>query len=103
MKRIDIIGGGAQSDTWCQILADVLDRPIGQVANPIQANVRGAGLLGAVAMGYLSFKDIPGLVQIKNTYQPDPANREIYDELYDAFLQIYKRNKKIYAKLNRTQ
>jgi xylulokinase len=103
LKRIDIIGGGAQSDTWCQILADVLDRPVGQVANPIQANVRGAGLLGAVAMGYLSFKDIPGRVQIKNTYQPDPANREIYDELYDAFLQIYKRNKKIYARLNRTQ
>lgn len=26
--QIRILGGGAQSDLWCQIMADVLDRPL---------------------------------------------------------------------------
>ena len=36
---------------WCQILADVLDRPIRQVADPVLANARGAGLLGLGGAG----------------------------------------------------
>ena len=45
-RRLDslaFIGGGANSDQWAQIHADVLDREIRQVADPVLANVRGAG------------------------------------------------------------
>ncbi len=46
-RRLDhlrFIGGGAQSDLWCQIHADVLDRTIERVADPVDANLprRGA-------------------------------------------------------------
>ena len=46
-RRLDslaFIGGGANSDAWAQIHADVLGREIRQVADPVLANVRGAGL-----------------------------------------------------------
>jgi len=98
---LNFIGGGANSDVWCQIFADVLNRPIRQVQDPIEANARGAGLLGAVALGYLAFDDIPARIQIAHTYQPDPAHRALYDELFAEFLNIYKSNRKIYARLNR--
>jgi xylulokinase len=103
-KRLDpinMIGGGASSDVWCQIHADVLDRTIRQVKDPIKANIRGAAFLASVALGYLTFNDIPGRIQIANTYKPNPANRKIYDELFREFLNIYKSNKKIYQRLNR--
>ena len=103
-RRIDpisMIGGGANSNVWCQIHADVFDRTIKQVRDPIQANLRGAAFLGAVSLGYLSFNDIPGLTEIANTYKPNPENRKIYDELFKAFLSIYKNNKRTYKKLNR--
>ena len=41
----------ASSDVWCQIFADVLDRPIDQVADPLSANVRGAAFVAAVGLG----------------------------------------------------
>jgi xylulokinase len=96
------IGGGAQSDLWCQILADVLDRPIRQAAAPRLANVRGAAFSAAVALGHLRWEDIPGKVEITETYQPDPSTRKTYDALFDAFTEFYKKNKGIYAKLSKS-
>jgi xylulokinase len=102
MDAIHMIGGGANSNVWCQIHADVFDRTIKQVKDPIQANLRGAAFLAAASLGYLSFDDIPDRVPIANTYTPNPENRRIYDELFREFLNIYKCNKGIYGRLNRT-
>lgn len=101
MSSIHMIGGGANSDIWCRIHADVLDRTIQQVKDPVLANLRGAGFLAAVALGYITFNDIPGRIQIANTYEPDPRNRKLYDELYMEFIEIYNKNKAIYKRLNR--
>ena len=101
MDSIRMIGGGANSDVWCQIHADVLDRRIEQAQDPIQANVKGAALLAAAALGYISYEEIPGLVSVAETYAPNPENRQIYDELFAEFLNIYQANKKIYARLNK--
>jgi len=101
MDPINMIGGGANSNLWCQIHADVLGRTIRQVQDPVQANARGAAFLAAVALGFLTFDDIPSRVQIAHTYQPNPAHRQIYDELFQEFLNIYKCNRKIYARLNK--
>ena len=100
MDPIHMIGGGANSNVWCQIFADVFNRTIRQVKDPIQANLRGAAFLAAVSLGYLAVNDISNYVQIANTYQPDPANRRIYDKLYREFLELYKRNKGIFRRLN---
>jgi xylulokinase len=100
-EHLNFVGGGARSPLWCQILADVLDRPIRQVADPILANVRGAGLSAAVALGHLRWDDIPARVTITETFEPNGANRPTYDRLFDAFVDVYKKNKGIYARLNR--
>ena len=100
MDSLNIIGGGANSALWCQIYADVLDREIRQVKDPIHANSRGAALLASVALGYSTFEDISEQTQILATYYPNPENREIYDELFEEFLGIYKQNKGMYARLN---
>jgi xylulokinase len=101
MSHINIIGGGAQSDLWCQIHADVLKRTIRRVKDPILANMRGAGFLGAVAMGRLSFEKIPEKIEIDATFIPESSHKVIYDGLFKAFLEIYKKNNSIYRRLNR--
>ncbi|MBI1320377.1 MAG: xylulose kinase [Candidatus Hydrogenedens sp.] len=97
---IRFAGGGAASGIWCRILADVLDRPIQQCADPIQVNARGAAYIAGVGLGELQFDDVPGLVQYQQTYEPDPANRALYDDRFGIFTQLYEANKKIYRKLN---
>src|SRR3990170_2951816 len=91
---INFIGGGAKSSLWSQIHADVLDRTIRQVKDPGLANARGAAFVALVALGYMTFDDIPERVQITNTYDPNPDNRKVYDELFGEFLNIYKNNKR---------
>jgi len=101
MPALNIVGGGGRSDVWCQIFADVMDREIRQVEGPMQANARGAAFIASVALGFIKFEDIPDLVKISKTYKPDPANRKLYDGLFNEFLQIYKNNKAMYARLNK--
>ncbi|MCP4600261.1 MAG: xylulose kinase [Proteobacteria bacterium] len=100
MKAINLIGGGANSDIWCQIFADVLDRKIRQVKDPIHAGVRGAAFLASAALGYIAFDDIPAIIEIEKTYEPNEKNRKIYDELFAEFLNLYKANHKIHMRLN---
>jgi xylulokinase len=101
MNPIHFIGGGAQSDVWCQIFADVLNRDICQVENPRQANARGAAFIASVGLGYITFEDIPRLTKIRKIFHPNPANRKIYDELYNVFIRLYRNNKSLYRQLNR--
>ena len=101
VEAINMVGGGAKSDIWCQIHADILNRPIRQMKEPIEVNVRGAALLASAAIGHLDYDDIGKHVVANKTYTPNPDNRKIYDELFDEFIAIYESNKKIYARLNR--
>jgi len=101
LSHINMVGGGANSDLWCQICADVLNRTIHQIQDPIEANARGAGILAAVALGYGRFEDIAGKVAIAATYRPDPDNHRLYRQMFAEFLAIYRQNRRIYARLNR--
>lgn len=94
------IGGGASSPLWCQAMADILDREIRQVEAPVLANVRGACLLALVALGELTWAQIPDLVRIEQVYRPDPANRAVYDRAYRAFRDVHRRNRRLYTRLN---
>ncbi|MGQ9548604.1 MAG: hypothetical protein ACUVSY_08175 [Roseiflexus sp.] len=82
-----------------QIFADVLGRPIHQTAHPTLANVRGAALIAAVAIGRRSFNDL--VAPIAAVYHPRLEHTRIYDELFRAFTQIYRQNRDMYARLNR--
>lgn len=101
LDPIVLAGGGALSDVWAQIFADVLGRTIHQVEDPIMVNVRGAGLLGHAALGHIAWTDIPSLVPIAAVRTPDISNAATYDELYGAFRRIHKTNRRTYRKLNR--
>jgi len=101
LDPITIVGGGAMSALWCQIFADVLNRTIRQVKDPMQANARGAAFIASVGLGEITFDDIPGLMEYENTFIPNPANRTIYDELSTEFVEIYRNNRNMYQRLNR--
>jgi xylulokinase len=100
--QLAFIGGGANSEVWSQIHADVTGRRIVGVAEPVLANVRGAGLLALLALGRITVGDIPSLVETGRMFEPDPANDAVYDELFGEFVNLYKQTKQIHRRLNRT-
>ena len=97
---IAMVGGGAESDLWCQIFADVMNKPIKQMEEPIQANIRGAAFIALAALGEISWSDISNLVNCRQVFHPERRNRKLYDDLYGVFQEIYKKNKGIYKRLN---
>jgi xylulokinase len=100
-EAVNMVGGGAKSDIWCQIHADIMNRTIRQMKDPIEVNVRGAALLAAAALGFINYDDIASRVPVAKTYHPDPDHRQVYDGLFREFIAIYESNKKIFARLNR--
>lgn len=100
VNSINIVGGGAQSDVWCQIFADVMKVEIKQVVDSLYANARGAAWIAAVGLHEIQFNDIPQLVQFKKTYHPQLKNQKLYDDKFDVFKTIYKQMKHVYRKLN---
>ncbi len=101
VDELNFVGGGAMSETWCQIMADVTNRIIHQVSDPQQAAGKGVALLASYALGYIkTFEEIGTYVRIKNTFYPNPANRALYDRQFQAFKALYKQNRRWYARMN---
>jgi len=102
-KRLDqvtLVGGGATSELWCQIFADVLNIPVRQIRSPIQANAIGAALIGYVGIGALKYSDIPALTLTRRTYLPDVKTRAVYDEQFERFQFAYNRLAPLYRRMN---
>jgi len=101
VDTINLVGGGGQSDVWCQILADVLGVTVRRVRDPIQANARGAAWIAAAGLGEITFADVPRLVEFDGEFEPGAAARRVYDERYRTFLEIHKRMRPLYRRINK--
>jgi xylulokinase len=102
-RRLDpirIIGGGAQSDLWCQIHADVMNRTIERVAEPLHAGIKGAALFAAMSLGAVDAGELRDLVEVDGSFRPAAANRATYDRLYDEFPKLYKNQRLMFKRLN---
>lgn len=97
---LNVVGGGGISSLWAQIHADVTGRRIRRIADPLQANARGAALLAGLALGAIRQDDMNDLVTVVEVCDPDPANAPIYAKHYKAFGAIYKHNRRIHRQLN---
>ncbi|MEW5868594.1 MAG: FGGY-family carbohydrate kinase [Chloroflexota bacterium] len=100
VTSINLVGGGGNSDAWCQIFADVLGVSVRQVQDPIQANARGAAWIAAVGLGEIGFDDIPELVSFRHTYAPDPGLRSLYEARFAEFVAVYRQMRGVYRRLN---
>jgi xylulokinase len=97
---VTAVGGGAQSDLWCQILSDATGRTVRQPETPIQANAIGAAFIAGVGLGETTFDDVPALIRWRREYAPDRRWRALYDERFACFKDAYRRLAPLYRRLN---
>jgi len=98
VDRIVAVGGGAQSNTWLQIISDIANVPqlVPQVT--IGASYGDAFLAGRAA-GLLKAGDIRAWVKPGRTIQPDPVHRALYDRMYHQYLRLYENTKDLMHEL----
>jgi xylulokinase len=94
------LGGGALSDVWCQIMADVLGCPVAQIADPRNANAVGSSFTAFAALGQMQVEEMASLVKVANVFQPTEANRRAYDQQFGEFMAAFKQLKPIYRRLS---
>jgi xylulokinase len=100
MPVLRILGGGAMSDLWCQIHADILDRRIERVAEPMYANLRGAALFASMSLGNIDLAGAAARVRVDATFDPDPHAHRVYEPMYGEYRRLYHRLHGVYARLN---
>jgi xylulokinase len=96
-----LTGGGALSDVWSQIMADVVGIPMHRQADPRNNNVIGMGLLAFNRLGLVRLEDIPHLIKFDRVFEPDPKNRLIYDRMFAQFMTSKDRIRPVFHALNR--
>jgi xylulokinase len=100
LERLLLIGGGARSAVWRQILADVLDLPVWLPALTTEATALGAIIAGGVGVGlFADFEVVDRLVSARPAEQPQPACHQYYTALLDLFRQTYEALNPIFTKL----
>jgi xylulokinase len=97
---IRFVGGGARSDTWGQILADVTGRTIEVTEHPENAGAAGAALVCGVGLRAIQFSDIPKIIHVCKTFKPRGIYKNLYDKQYRVYQQLHKQNKALFKLLN---
>jgi xylulokinase len=90
IREIVFVGGAARSDPWCQVLADVLDRPVARLDQPDGGAARAMALLALERHGLVTRDDLDhATVTTDRTYEPDAAHRERYASRQVQFEAAY--------------
>jgi xylulokinase len=101
-ERIVFVGGGAKSQVWCRIMADVLGREIVTVKHPQDIGTAGAALVCGVGLGKItSYEAAKPMIPMGERYAPDRDHRAVYDRSYKVFKSLYQQNRKLFRSLNR--
>lgn len=81
------VGGGTRGGLWTQIISDVTAIPGQDVPRVTVGASYGDALFAARATGLAA----PGATwnSSEETIEPDPRNREVYDELYATYRELY--------------
>jgi xylulokinase len=91
VEKVCLLGGPTKSAFWNQVQADIYGATV-QTLKVGDATVLGAAVLGAVAAGH--FRDVEegaqALVKADRSFDPNPANVRLYDEMYAAYCSAYE-------------
>ncbi|MGA2504103.1 MAG: FGGY-family carbohydrate kinase [Anaerolineales bacterium] len=97
-----LTGGGALSDVWSQIMADVVGLPMHRQADPRNNNVIGMGLLAFNRLGLVRLEDIPKMIKFDRIFEPDPKNQAVYDRMYAQFITSKNKIRPVFHALNKS-
>jgi sugar (pentulose or hexulose) kinase len=95
ISKIMVSGGGSQSDSICQITADMFNRPVYR-GQTYEASGLGAAVNGFVGIGvYNSYREaVLNMVHYSKVFEPDLDSAKVYKSLYE---RVYKR---VYPRLS---
>jgi xylulokinase len=94
---VRLIGGGARSQVWTQILADAFAKPIARLDLDADATAWGAAVAGGIGVGLYADWAISGAqARITRVVEPRPAVVEQYADRIAYFGECYRALEPLY-------
>jgi len=90
VRELSLVGGGARSGYWAQLLATLLQRPL-----VLRAGAETAAALGAARLAWLADggeeKEICHTAPERSHFEPDPSPDSTLRDRYGRFRELYSR------------
>jgi xylulokinase len=97
VQRLSLVGGGARSDYWAQLHADVMGVQIETLSGGEAGGALGAARLAWLADGGVE-ADVCQPPPVLRRFVPDPARREPLQRRYQRFRSLYRALRSEFAK-----
>ncbi len=95
-------GGGAQSDVWRQIHADVFKMRVETVSGSREGAAYGAAVVAGVGTGlWGGFKEAASLLRVESVNEPEAKNFDTYDKLYGIYHGFYSKLRDSFKSIGR--
>lgn len=102
VREVYTIGGGARSDLWSQIKADIYKRPV-YTFEASEGGILGSAILAGVGVGVYADARAGAeqCLRVKRVFQPDLSTSKRYDYLYALFKEVHDVLQESFDKLAR--
>jgi xylulokinase len=90
IEEFRAVGGGARSDAWIQLSADIMGRPIIRPKNT-EAGALGAALIAGVGTGiFPSFEaGVAAMVAVERVFEPEPKQQALLQVQYERYKHLW--------------
>ncbi len=97
-EKVYLSGGGASSELWKQMAADIFELPVYTMSAAKEGGAYGAVLAAGVGAGI--WKDLHEAIKVlredEKSYQPNPEVIPAYRKAYEKYKAIYAANKPLF-------
>jgi xylulokinase len=101
-QRLRLMGGGARSVLWVQLMADIFERPV-EVTEHTETTALGAAVLAAAGVGIADQTDVTAtarrMSQGWREVQPRTDDRNRYRRMAGAYRELYPALKGVFRQL----
>ena len=101
ITELRILGGGAKSAFWKQIIADVAEVSLADITASAESGTSlGAAVAAGVGIG--AFKDVASAaskIGIRSRTSPNKENAEVHKQAFTTYKKLYKQLQPLFAEL----
>jgi xylulokinase len=91
VDEIRLFGGGAKSDIWCRVIADVTGKKVNTLST-VETACAGAAMLAGMGAGiYKTEEALANALPIDKSYLPDPAAFLRYTRMYGEYTSLERK------------
>lgn len=91
VRELRVFGGGSKSEVWCQIIADITNKPVIALYTSEAASIGAAILAGLGAGVFKTPQEAFEFIKVKNVFEPQKDAVENYKDQYQDYLAIQKK------------